>query len=126
MAVTLTLTDLDPGITQIYCFGTVKFSGNYPSGGDTVDWTSLANQLSVRGFVLESSMQDPAFGPVQASFSVQGGVANQYALIQGAAANNWKMKGFAPGGGEFSTGSAYPAGATGDTVVFAANFRKMT
>ncbi len=33
MSVTLTLTDVDPGGTQIYAFGTVQLSGNYPTGG---------------------------------------------------------------------------------------------
>jgi len=49
MAVTLTLTDIDPGTTQLYAFGTVQLSGNYSSGGDSIDWTQLAKQIAVRG-----------------------------------------------------------------------------
>ena len=49
MAVTLTLTDVDPGTTQLYAFGTVTLSGTYPTGGDTLDWTQLAKQIAGRG-----------------------------------------------------------------------------
>jgi hypothetical protein len=128
MSVTLTLTDVDPGGTQIYAFGTVVLAGNYPTGGDTVDWTQLVAQMSVRGDTVESSMTDPAFGPVQASFTVQGGTPNQYQMQQGAAANVWKMRGFTTGssGAEFTGGAAYPSSATGDTITFSAQFRKLT
>ena len=128
MSVTLTLTAVDPGGTQNYAFGTVVLAGNYPTGGDTVDWTQLVAQMSVRGDTVESSMTDPAFGPVQASFTVQGGTPNQYQMQQGAAANVWKMRGFTTGssGAEFTGGAAYPSSATGDTITFSAQFRKLT
>ena len=128
MAVTLTLTDVDPGTTQLYAFGTVQLSGNYPSGGDTVDWTQLAKQLSLRGQSVDSSFADPAYGPVQGSFAVQGGTPNQYQMQQGTAANNWKMRGYSTGsaGAEFTGGAAYPASATSDVITFTAQFRKLT
>jgi len=128
MSVTLTLTDVDPGGTQIYAFGTVVLSGTYPSGGDTVDWTQLIRQTGVRGESIEASMADPAYGPIQASFTVQGGTPNQYQMQQGAAANNWKMRGYTTGssGAEFTGGSAYPSSATGDVITFSAQFRKLT
>ena len=128
MAVTLTLTDVDPGMTQIYAFGTVALSGTYPTGGDAVDWTQLTEQLAARGQTIESSMTDPLYGPVQASFTVQGGTPNQYQMQQGSAANAWKMRGYTTGsgGGEFSGGSAYPSSATGDVITFSAQFRKLT
>jgi hypothetical protein len=128
MAVTLTLTDIDPGTTQLYAFGTVALSGNYPSGGDTLDWTQLAKQVTVRGQTVESSMGDPAYGPLQANFTVQGGTPNQYQMQQGTAANNWKMRGYSTGSGgaEFTGGAAYPASATTDVITFSAQFRKLT
>src|SRR6266852_2520376 len=73
MAVTLTLTDVDPGTTQLYVFGTVQLSGNYPSGGDTIDWTQLAKQVSVRGQSVEASMADPSYGPIQAGSPFRAG-----------------------------------------------------
>jgi hypothetical protein len=128
MAVTLTLTDVDPGGTQLYVFGSVALSGNYPTGGDTVDWTTLITQMGVRGETVESSMNDPAYGPLQANFTVQGGTPNQYQMQQGAAANTWKMRGYTTGssGAEFTGGAAYPTSATTDVITFAAQFRKLT
>jgi hypothetical protein len=128
MAVTLTVTDVDPGGSQIYVFGTVTLSGNYPTGGDAVDWTTLVRQIGKNGEAVESSMTDPAYGPVQASFTVQGGTPNQYQMQQGAAANNWKMRGYSTGstGAEFTGGAAYPASATSDVITFSAQFRKLT
>jgi hypothetical protein len=128
MAVTLTITDVDPGGSQIYVFGTVALSGNYPTGGDTVDWTTLVRQTGKSGETVESSMADPAYGPVQAAFTVQGGTPNQYQMQQGAAANNWKMRGYSTGsaGVEFTGGAAYPGSATSDVITFSAQFRKLT
>jgi len=128
MAVTLTLTDVDPGTTQLYAFGSVALSGTYPAGGDTIDWTQLAKQITVRGQTVDSSMTDPAYGPIQASFTVQGGTPNQYQMQQGAAPTSWKMRGYSTGsaGAEFTGGAAYPASATSDVITFSAQFRKLT
>lgn len=124
MALTLTVTDVDLGLNLLYVFGSVAVSGNYPTGGDTVDWTTLKGQYGRFGQIVDSSMQDPSFGPVQASFMVQGGTPNLYNMQQGAAANNWKMRGYAAGGVEFTGNSAYPGSATGDIITFQAVFRK--
>ncbi len=128
MAVTLTLTDVDPGTTQLYAFGTVQLSGTYPTGGDTLDWTQLAKQIAGRGQTVDTSMTDPAYGPIQASFTVQGGTPNQYQMQQGTAASNWKMRGYSTGsaGAEFTGGSAYPSSATTDVITFSAQFRRLT
>jgi hypothetical protein len=109
-------------------FGTVVLSGNYPSGGDTVDWTTLVRQIGKNGETVEASMTDPSYGPVQASFTVQGGTPNQYQMQQGTAANLWKMRGYTTGsaGAEFTGGAAYPASATSDVITFSAQFRKLT
>ena len=128
MAVTLTLTDVDPGTTQLYAFGTVTLSGTYPTGGDTLDWRQLAKQIAGRGQTVDSSMTDPAYGPIQAGFTVQGGTPNQYQMQQGTAASNWKMRGYSTGsaGAEFTGGSAYPSSATTDVITFSAQFRRLT
>ena len=128
MAVTLTLTDVDPGTTQLYAFGTVTLSGTYPTGGDTLDWTQLAKQIAGRGQTVDTSMTDPAYGPIQAGFTVQGGTPNQYQMQQGTAASNWKMRGYSTGsaGAEFTGGSAYPSSATTDVITFSAQFRRLT
>jgi hypothetical protein len=126
MAITLTVTDVDPGTTLVYVFGTVAFSETYTNGtGDTVNWLSIVEQLGVTGQLVVASMGNPAFGPTQSFFCVQGGTPNQYNLSQGTSASNWVMRGYAAGGTEFSNG-AYPSSATSDKVVFAAQFRRLT
>jgi len=126
MAITLTVTDVDPGNTLIYVFGTVAFSGTYTNGtGDTVNWLSISEQLGISGQPIAASMGNPAIGPTQAAFTVQGGTPNQYNLSQGTSPSNWVMRGYASGGTEFSTG-AYPSSATNDKVVFAAQFRRLS
>lgn len=103
----------------------VAFSGTYTNGtGDTVNWQSVASQLGIAGQPVAASMSNPAYGPTQAAFTVQGGTPNQYNLSQGTLPTNWAMRGYASGGTEFSTGS-YPASATNDKVVFAAQFRRL-
>src|SRR5258705_10167452 len=128
MSVTLAITDVDPGTTQLYAFGTVQLSGTYPTGGDTLDWTQLAKQIAVRGQTVDSSMAHPAYGPIQAGFTVQGGTPNQYQMQQGTPASNWKMRGYSTGsaGAEFTGGSAYPNSATTDVITFSAQFRRLT
>jgi hypothetical protein len=69
MSVTLTLTDVDPGGTQVYAFGTVALSGNYPTGGDTVDWTQLVKQIAARGQIIDSSMSGYTTGSAGAEFT---------------------------------------------------------
>lgn len=128
MAVTLNVTDVDLGVGLIYVFGTAALTGTYPSGGDTVDWTSIKSQIGFEGQIVASSMANPAIGPVQAAFTVQGGTPNIYNLQQGAGPNTWKLRGYTSGstGAEFTGGSAYPGSATSDTITFSAVFRKLT
>ena len=128
MSVTLSVTDIDLGVGLIYVFGTVTLAGTYPTGGDTVDWTSIKSQLGFEGQIVASSMANPAFGPVQAAFTVQGGTPNIYNLQQGTAPNAWKLRGYTSGSGgaEFTGNATYPTSASGDTIVFSAVFRKLT
>jgi hypothetical protein len=127
MSVTLSVTDVDLGVGLIYVFGTTTLSGTYPTGGDSVDWTSIKSQIGFEGQIVASSMSAPAFGPVQAAFTVQGGTPNIYNLQQGASPSTWKLRGYTSGSGgaEFTGGSAYPSSATGDTITFSAVFRKL-
>src|SRR5438132_2214256 len=45
MALAINITDIDAGENDLYVFGTVTASGNYSSGGDTLDFTTVAKQL---------------------------------------------------------------------------------
>ena len=98
----------------VYVTGQLKFSGNYVTGGDTLDWTTVADKTS-------SSQCLNCFLDWQ-------GIGNNYYPIGQAsmALNGWKVKVQAVG--TYNTehaASAYEAAITGDVVSFTACFRKM-
>jgi hypothetical protein len=95
----------------VYAIGTLTFSGNYPTGGDTLDFTQVADKL-------------PSTQIVQALAEGQAGNSGYYVAVAGTALNNWKLKAFNGGGTEISAG-AYPAGVTTDVVQLAITARKL-
>jgi hypothetical protein len=99
------------GSNLLYAIGTLAFSGNYPTGGDTLDFTQVADKL-------------PSTQIIQAFADSQNGNAGYYVPIAGAALNNWKLKAFTGGGTEISAG-AYPASVTSDVVQIAITARKL-
>jgi hypothetical protein len=114
MPITITLlpSNLDgSGSNLLYAIGTLAFSGNYPTGGDTLDFTQVADKL-------------PSTQIVQAFADSQNGNAGYYVPVAGTALNNWKLKAFTGGGTEVSAG-AYPAGVTSDIVQIAITARKL-
>ena len=94
----------------VYAVATLTFSGNYPSGGDTLDFTQVADKL-------------PSDTIVQAFAESQNGNSGYYIPVQGAALNNWKLKAFLGGGTEVTAG-AYPASVTTDIVQLSITARK--
>ncbi len=94
-----------------YAIATLTFSGNYPTGGDTLDFTQVADKL-------------PATQLVQVFAESQAGGAGYYVAVAGTALNNWKLKAFTGGGTEITAG-AYPASVTSDVVQLAITARKM-
>jgi len=114
MAITITLlpNNVDSSASNfVYAVATLTFSGNYVSGGDTLDFTQVANVL-------------PSDTIVQAFAESQNGNNGYYIPVQGAALNNWKLKAFVGGGTEIGAGS-YPAGVTGDIVQLSITARKL-
>lgn len=69
----------------VYAIATLTFSGNYVAGGDTLDFTQVADKL-------------PSTQIVQAFAESQNGNSGYYIPVQGAALNNWKLKAFVGGG----------------------------
>jgi hypothetical protein len=111
----LTSRDVDGSASNfIYVNGQLKFSGNYPSGGDTLDWTTVPDKLAASQCI-NLSIASQTLG-------------NNYIPIGGPATalNSWKVICQTPGtfNSQLSAG-AYPAGITGDTVTFSATFRKL-
>src|SRR5712671_2806037 len=114
MAITISLSPLNVDSSAnnfIYAIATLTFSGNYATGGDTLDFTTVADKL-------------PSTQIVQAFAESQNGNAGYYVAVAGAALNNWRLKAFSGGGTEISAG-AYPASVTTDVVQLAITARKL-
>ena len=110
MAITISLSpaNVDSSANNfVYAIATLTFSGNYVVGGDTLDFTQVADKL-------------PSTQIVQVFAESQNGNNGYYVPIQGSALNNWKLKAFAGGGGEL-TAAPYPA----DVVQLSITARKL-
>src|SRR5580704_1162992 len=90
MAITITVlpnnTD-GSGSNLLYAIGTLTFSGSYVVGGDTLDFTSVADKL-------------PSTQIIQALVDGQNAAQGKYVTIPGTALNNWKLKAFVNAGTE--------------------------
>jgi hypothetical protein len=114
MPITISLSPLNVDSSAsnfVYAIGTLIFSGNYPTGGDTLDFTQVADKL------LSTQI-------VQAFAESQNGNSGYYIPVQGSALNNWKLKAFVGGGTEVTAG-AYPASITSDVVQLSITARKL-
>jgi hypothetical protein len=114
MPITITLLPSNAdgsGSNLFYAIGTLAFSGNYPTGGDTLDFTTVADKL-------------PSDQLIQVFADSQNGNSGYYVPVQGSALNNWKLKAFTGGGTEVSAG-AYPASVTTDIVQITITARKL-
>jgi hypothetical protein len=95
----------------VYAIATLTYSGTYPTGGDTLDFTTVADKL-------------PSTQIIQAFAESQNGNSGYYIAVQGSALNNWKLKAFSGGGTEITAG-AYPASVTTDIVQLSITARKL-
>jgi hypothetical protein len=112
ISITLQPNNVDgSGSNFFYAIGTLAFSGNYPTGGDTMDFTTVADKL-------------PSTQIIQVFADSQNGNAGYYVPVAGSALNNWKLKCFAGGGTEITAG-AYPASVTSDAVQITITARKL-
>src|SRR6202790_5863577 len=97
MAITISLQpgNVDSSANNfVYAVATLAFSGNYPTGGDTIDSTPVADKL-------------PSTQIIQAFAESQNGNSGYYVAVAGTALNHWKLKAF-NGGGTEPTAGAYP------------------
>ena len=111
MPFAMNIVDVDAGADNVYIFGTLTASGNYCTGGDTLDITTVAPQI------IASQM------PLQ--IWVGGSTGASYSWIKGAALNSQKIKINTASNTELASG-AYPTRITGDTSIqFEAVFNKL-
>src|SRR5579859_3213194 len=124
MPIAVTISKVEASGQNLYAQGYLTFSGNYSTGGDTLDFTQATADPSFQGLNPQIESTGPCDG--LAAWSVNGNLLFQYVPIQGNALNNNKIKVSASGtfGTELAAG-AYPAGVTGDKVAWTAAFKKM-
>lgn len=125
MPLAISITGSDPsGQGVVFVSGNITPSGNYPMGGDTLDFTAVSQDPNFFGVMATIDSSQP---PTQLSiWSQNGNLLRQYVPIIGAALNNSKMK--VSGSGTFGTelaAGAYPADVTADKITFSATFKKL-
>jgi hypothetical protein len=98
------------GRNLVYAIGTLTFTGSYPTGGDTLDLTTVSEKLSSSQIV-------------QIVADSLNGNNMYYVAVVGSALNNHKLKVFSAGGVELTAG-AYSGTVTGDTVQIRITARK--
>jgi hypothetical protein len=114
MPITISLlpTNVDSSASNfVYAIGALTFSGSYPTGGDTLDFTQVTDKL-------------PSSQIIQAFAESQNGNSGYYVAVAGSGMNNWKLKCFTGGGTEISSG-AYPSSVTTDAVQLTVTARKL-
>ncbi len=111
MSLAMTINDVDAAADNIYVLGTLAASGNYSTGGDTLDFTTVSPQIAA------------SQTPVQVW--VGGSTGDAYSWIKGTALNNQKIKVNTGSNTELASG-AYPSRITGDaSIQFEAVFNKL-
>ena len=108
MALTFSLVDTWDDGKRIHVSGTVAATGNYVTGGDTLDLSQFP--------VIAS-----ALAPIQGTAWMDGLAGYDYVFIPGAAMNSNKVKMFASARAAQAafpelTGGAYPSAITADTI----------
>jgi len=118
MSVQINVSRVDKTLQGSFVEGTFGFTGNYPAGGETINWGSGAGIPSNSGPLgLVDVKEQPAFGTAVTGYL--------FYLIAGSSAANWKLQ-VATAGGQPSTqvtAGAYPAALLTAVIQFRAFFR---
>lgn len=97
MPITMTVVGVTQTGNQLRVVCALAFTGSYPTGGDTIDLTTLIGQGHGVGIAVFSSP------PIAEDAALGGGYDMEF--IPGSALNNWKGKIFGTGGTEISAGT---------------------
>lgn len=131
MSVAIQINNIDGSANgDIFVEGVLIPSGNYVSGGDTVDFTGVNSTVTV-GPNFTGPSRELASGFLKQLWvgSMGGTLLFQYLGIVPStgspATAKLKISASASFGTELSAG-AYPAGVTGDTIGFQATFKKLS
>lgn len=119
MAMAATITYVAKVGSQLRVGFKVAASGNYVTGGDTLNLATAGQDPLFAGIVADVIASQ---GPTNLDVWSEGGnLANHYYAIPGTTPANNKVKIDSAFNTELSAG-AYPAGVTGDTIVGEASF----
>ncbi|HEV2287397.1 MAG TPA: hypothetical protein VGR81_00425 [Candidatus Acidoferrales bacterium] len=118
MALAFTLVDYWDDGKRIHVAGTISASGNYATGGDTLDLTEIGS--------LGIPTTQP---PIQGTAWMDGLAGYDYVFSSGTAINSNKVKMFEQAGsaGAFAelASGAYPAAISADTITFYGIFPRL-
>ena len=118
MALAFTLVDSWDDGRRIHVAGTISASGNYATGGDTLDLTPI-----------ESLGVPTTKSPITGTAWMDGLAGYDYVFASGSAINSGKVKIFQQGSaaGAFAelASGAYPAAITADSVTFYGIFPRL-
>lgn len=125
MALAVQVQAVDATGVGIWVTGVLVASGNYSTGGDTVNFQAAVAQANALnainlGPIIESSQIPYNFD----AWSQSGNTANGYFAIIGTTQANCKLKVITAFNTELSAG-AYPGSVTGDNIAFMAIFPKL-
>src|SRR5580704_5066149 len=115
MAITITVSpsNIDgSGSNLLYAIGTLTFSGSYVVGGDTLDFTTVADKL-------------PSTQIIQALVDSQNASLGKYVTVQGSGLNNWKLKAYTNAGVELTAVAYSTTFVNGDIVQISIVARKL-
>lgn len=109
MAVAFDIVDVENSQKSIVKTGILTFSGNYVSGGDTLDLTAATSVARIEGFQFRSN---PRFGAI-----LKGAIGGYVLeLIKGSGLTNWLVKVYESGadGGDLDeiAAAGVPSGLT--------------
>ncbi len=113
MAIAVTITDRWNDGKRLHVSGTLAFSGNYATGGDTLDFTGkvLASRAPV-------AVRVEGIAGFRYEVNIGSGIANSLVLVR-----QYNYPAASAGPATELSAAAYPAGVTGDTVRFHAIFK---
>jgi hypothetical protein len=121
---------IQPGVGRfIRTLVRLKLTGNYTTGGDTLDFTNGGGSLAAPTTVPPGQQNNPV-GPDRADVNdgptVPGTVlanGGNYVLIKGTNPTNWLLKVFATAGAQYANG-AYGADALTDIIILSLDWSR--
>jgi hypothetical protein len=116
MAIAVSLLDYTPGMRNSTLYFGLSFSGNYTTGGDTLNLESPANST---GLEVEGLFETPMSGGPGIFFESLDGYYLQPVVTGVSSPSSYRLQVFTPGGTELAAGSYPSAVVNGNAVLIA-------